>query len=285
MLLAAVAFAFGLVRAVASEIAPLDPAAQQAGRQLDTVIYAAPDAAGQRRVLAILRGDESRVLVGWDDIAPVMRQAIVVDRGPPLLRAPRRRSARHRPSAVAGPPHAEGRRGRLDDHAAVRQERLHPQRADDRAQGARGGARLAARAALVEGADPDRVPEHDLLRQRRLRQSSRRRAHTSTRARNGSRSPRRRCWPASRPIPRSTTRRSDPCAAKARRNYVLQRMFEDGKISAVAAAPRRSGRRYRIRRACACPARAALRRTSPTTSRTSSWPSSAPDAYSAAASR
>jgi penicillin-binding protein 1A len=76
-LLAAVAFLFGLVRAVASEIPPLDPAAQQAGRQLDTVIYAAPDASGQRRVLAILRGDESRVLVGWDDIAPVMRQAIV----------------------------------------------------------------------------------------------------------------------------------------------------------------------------------------------------------------
>ena len=28
---------------------------------------------------------------------------------------------------------------------------------------------MAARAALVEGPDPDRVPEHDLLRQRRLR--------------------------------------------------------------------------------------------------------------------
>ncbi|HJU48676.1 MAG TPA: PBP1A family penicillin-binding protein, partial [Gaiellaceae bacterium] len=76
-LLVAVAFLYGLVRAVASEIPSLDPARQQAGRQLDTVIYAAPDANGQRRVLAILRGDESRVLVGWDDIAPVMRQAIV----------------------------------------------------------------------------------------------------------------------------------------------------------------------------------------------------------------
>ena len=77
LLLAAAAFLFGLVRAVASEIPNLDPANQQAGRQLDTVIYAAPDASGQRRVLAILRGDESRVLVGWDDISPVMRQAIV----------------------------------------------------------------------------------------------------------------------------------------------------------------------------------------------------------------
>ncbi len=76
-LLAAVAFSFGLVRAVATEIPSLDPANQQAGRQLDTVIYAAPDANGQRRVLTILRGDESRVLVGWEDIAPVMRQSIV----------------------------------------------------------------------------------------------------------------------------------------------------------------------------------------------------------------
>ena len=45
-LLAAVAFSFGLVRAVATEIPSLDPANQQAGRQLDTVIYAAPDANG-----------------------------------------------------------------------------------------------------------------------------------------------------------------------------------------------------------------------------------------------
>ena len=69
----------------------------------------------------------------------------------------------------AGHPLAGRRRGRLDDHAAVRQERLRPQPEDDRAQGARGGARLAARAALVEGPDPARVPEHDLLRQRRVR--------------------------------------------------------------------------------------------------------------------
>ena len=40
---------------------------------------------------------------------------------------------------------------------------------DGDAQAARGGARLAARAGLVEGPDPDRLPEHDLLRQRRLR--------------------------------------------------------------------------------------------------------------------
>ena len=104
-----------------------------------------------------------------DQIAPIMKQAIVavedkrffehngVDmRG--IVRA-----------AVGGRPQQGGRRGRLDDHAAVRQERVQPQRQDDRAQGARGRARLAADAALVEGPDPDRVPQHDLLRERRVR--------------------------------------------------------------------------------------------------------------------
>src|ERR671925_648731 len=38
-----------------------------------------------------------------------------------------------------------------------------------RAEDPRGDARLAARATLVEGPDPDRLPEHDLLRERRLR--------------------------------------------------------------------------------------------------------------------
>ncbi len=69
--LAGLAFTFGLVRAVASEIPSLDPAAQHS--DVDTVVYAA----NGRSVLAILRGDESRVLVGTEDIAPIMRQAIV----------------------------------------------------------------------------------------------------------------------------------------------------------------------------------------------------------------
>ncbi|HEY7380723.1 MAG TPA: PBP1A family penicillin-binding protein [Gaiella sp.] len=75
LVLAGVAFAYGLVTAVASEIPQLDPANRRS--QVDSVIYAAPNAAGQRRVLAILRGDESRVLVDSDEIAPIMRQAIV----------------------------------------------------------------------------------------------------------------------------------------------------------------------------------------------------------------
>ena len=64
-------FTFGLVRAVASEIPSLDPAAQRT--DVNTVVYAS----NGRRVLAVLRGDEDRVLVATEDIAPIMRQAIV----------------------------------------------------------------------------------------------------------------------------------------------------------------------------------------------------------------
>ena len=74
LVLAAVAFGLGLVRAVASEIPKLDPLRQQAADDVDSVLY---DATG-RRVLAVLRGSESRVLVrSIDEISPLMRQAIV----------------------------------------------------------------------------------------------------------------------------------------------------------------------------------------------------------------
>ena len=72
VLLAGMAFSFGLVRAVASEIPLLDPAAQRG--QLDGVIYAS----NGRSVLTVLRGEESRVLLNdISDVSPIMRQAIV----------------------------------------------------------------------------------------------------------------------------------------------------------------------------------------------------------------
>jgi penicillin-binding protein 1A len=71
LVLAALSFTFGLVSAVASEIPSLDPAKQHT--EIDSVVYAA----NGRSVLAVLRGDESRVLVESDEIAPIMRQAIV----------------------------------------------------------------------------------------------------------------------------------------------------------------------------------------------------------------
>jgi penicillin-binding protein 1A len=71
LVLAGLSFTFGLVRAVASEIPALDPAAERS--DVDTVVYAS----NGRTVLAVLRGDESRVLVDTEDIAPILRQAIV----------------------------------------------------------------------------------------------------------------------------------------------------------------------------------------------------------------
>jgi penicillin-binding protein 1A len=72
--LTTVAFGFGLVRAIASEIPNLDPANQQSAEEIDTVVYAS----NGRSVLAVLRGSESRVLIdSIDDVAPIMRQAIV----------------------------------------------------------------------------------------------------------------------------------------------------------------------------------------------------------------
>src|SRR5437588_9535127 len=91
------------------------------------------------------------------------------DRGQALLRAPRRRSAWDPPRPLGRRTRRPGGSGRLDDYPAVRQEHVHGQPALDRPQAEGGRTRLAARAALVEGPDPDGLSEHDLLRQRRLR--------------------------------------------------------------------------------------------------------------------
>jgi penicillin-binding protein 1A len=70
-ILALSSFTFGLVTAIAGDIPQLDPSKQR--RQVNTRIY---DSTG-KKVLAILRGNENRVLVEYEDIAPVMKQAIV----------------------------------------------------------------------------------------------------------------------------------------------------------------------------------------------------------------
>ena len=67
-----VAFAFGLVSAVASDLAALEPTKKQHVEQLG-YIYASDG----KTVLAVLHGDESRVVVDSNEIAPVMKQAIV----------------------------------------------------------------------------------------------------------------------------------------------------------------------------------------------------------------
>ena len=68
-----VSFTFGLITAVASEIPSLDPARLQK-QEVDGYIYAAVP---NRRVLAVLRGSESRIIVPSGDISGRMKLAIV----------------------------------------------------------------------------------------------------------------------------------------------------------------------------------------------------------------
>jgi penicillin-binding protein 1A len=72
LLLSLAAFAYGLISAVSSEIPQLEPGKEEQVEQLG-YIYASDG----ETVLAVLRGDESRVVVDSDAIAPVMKQAIV----------------------------------------------------------------------------------------------------------------------------------------------------------------------------------------------------------------
>ncbi|HEV8250562.1 MAG TPA: PBP1A family penicillin-binding protein [Gaiellaceae bacterium] len=71
-LLALSAFTFGLLEAVATEIPSLDPA-RRPQVERNGYIYASDG----KTVLAVLRGSESRVLVGYDDISPWMKHSIV----------------------------------------------------------------------------------------------------------------------------------------------------------------------------------------------------------------
>ena len=67
-----VSFTYGLVSSVASDLAALEPTKEKRVEQLG-YIYASDG----KTVLAVLRGDESRIVVDSDEIAPVMKNAIV----------------------------------------------------------------------------------------------------------------------------------------------------------------------------------------------------------------
>jgi penicillin-binding protein 1A len=64
-------FSVGMVTAIAGEIPSLDPS--RLHNQADGFIYAGDG----KRVLAVLRGSQSRIILRSNDIAPVMKQAIV----------------------------------------------------------------------------------------------------------------------------------------------------------------------------------------------------------------
>jgi penicillin-binding protein 1A len=68
----AVSFVFGLVSSVASELPQLEPGKERRTERLG-YIYASDG----KTVLAVLRGSESRIVVRSEEIAPVIKQAIV----------------------------------------------------------------------------------------------------------------------------------------------------------------------------------------------------------------
>src|SRR4030095_1226698 len=72
MLLGSASFGFGFMTAIAKEIPRLDPSRQVAREENSYIV----DFEGKRN-LAVLRGGENRVIVESDQIAPVMKQAIV----------------------------------------------------------------------------------------------------------------------------------------------------------------------------------------------------------------
>ena len=71
-LLSSIAFTFGFVTALAAEIPKLDPR-YQVQSERDGYVYANDG----KTILAVLRGEESRVLLEPDQIAPLMKHAIV----------------------------------------------------------------------------------------------------------------------------------------------------------------------------------------------------------------
>ena len=162
-LLCLATFTFGFVTAIATDVPSLDPAkARKAER--NGYIYAADGT-----VLAVLRSDQSRILVGSAEIAPIMKQAIVAVED--------RRFWEHRGVDLRGILRAvwndvrnkelvQG--GSTITQQLVKNTYIKPERTVSRKL------KEAALAWQLERRwSKDRIltdlPEHDLLRQRRLR--------------------------------------------------------------------------------------------------------------------
>ncbi len=163
-ILAVVSMVFGMMAAVSQDLPAIYNFAQYKASKNSEVF----DATGAP--LGTLTSDQNKILLNSGQISPKRQERGGRDRGRPLLRTQRRRLPGHRPRPGQGHPQPERPAGRLDDHRAVRQERARSAGQPDRPREVpRGGARLPARAALEQGQDPHRVPEHDLLRRGRLR--------------------------------------------------------------------------------------------------------------------
>ena len=118
-----------------------------------------------------LHAGEDRVVLRVRADAAVDQGRDRGDRGPALLVPPRGRRQGAAARRLHQPAVRPDRRGRLHDHPAAREEPLRRRRAHVRTQDRRGGARVAARGAADEGADPRAVPEHGVLRRGGLRRA------------------------------------------------------------------------------------------------------------------
>ena len=118
--------------------------------------------------LGFIESDELRTPIEGRDHPQARQAGDRRDRGPPLLRARRRRLPGHRSRRDRQRPQRQDRAGRLDDHHAARpQPRLRLDRAHLPAQDQGGQARRGARERALEGVDPRRVPQQRPVRHRR----------------------------------------------------------------------------------------------------------------------
>ncbi len=173
--LALISTVFGMLMAVASDLPSLESRAQY-DRAENSVLYAddfgCQDLENDRRVPADREADrqpEPHPRGRGRDLAEREERGDR-DRGPPLLRPQGRGLHGHRPRARPGRPQAARRPGWLHDHPAVREERAgRPGRPVRVPEAPRVRARLPPRAPVAEGEDPHPVPQHRVLRERRLR--------------------------------------------------------------------------------------------------------------------
>ena len=226
--------------AVASDLPSLT-AAQQLRHARNSILY---DSRGNK--LGILTSNENRILVPLPGHRPVDALRRHRDRGQALLQQLGRRPARHRARVRAGHRPEALRAGRLDDRPAVRQERAAgPGQPHRLREAARGGARLPPHEEVVQGGHPHQLPQHDLLRQRRLRRRVggadvlrqgpqphrlRRAASTARAPRSCSRgSPR--CSPASSPRRAPTTRSRTRSPRSSGATSCCANMLQQGRLT------------------------------------------------------
>ena len=155
---------FGMMMAVAADLPDLENRQIYHGARNSMIL----DVNGRR--IGLITGKPEPGARRLQPISPTMRNAIIAiedrrfyeNRGIDFRGIGR--------ALVPGRAQQELGPGRLDDRPAVRQERAPgPAEADHLREAARGRARLPPDAQVEQAEDPHRVPELDLLRQRRLR--------------------------------------------------------------------------------------------------------------------